>query len=90
MATRVDNTLWGEDMLFSRRLREMGMPMFIYPNIHFGHFGMKVWGGNFHQFLQSQKTKGPGERTPVFAVPKSVDENRAKENEKQVITTKAA
>lgn len=51
MATRVDGVLWGEDMLFSKRLREMGMPMFIYPNVNLWHYGMKGWAGNFHEHL---------------------------------------
>ena len=83
MSTRVDDTLWGEDMLFSKRLREMGMPMFIYPNIKMGHFGIKGWTGNYHEFLQSQKAKAPDDQEAVFAVPHIG-------GEAPIITTKAA
>lgn len=46
--------LYGEDMLFSKRLRDMGMEMWIYPNVNMGHFGIKGWMGNYHQFLQGK------------------------------------
>jgi glycosyltransferase involved in cell wall biosynthesis len=44
--------LYGEDMLFSKRLREMGMEMWIYPNVNMGHFGIKGWVGNYHEHLK--------------------------------------
>ena len=53
----VENVLWGEDMRFSKLLRDMKMEMYIFPNIHFGHFGINGWSGNYHQFLSEQKDK---------------------------------
>lgn len=45
-------TKYGEDMMFCKRLREMGMDMFIYPNVNIGHYGVKGWLGNYDKFLK--------------------------------------
>ena len=66
---RIGNELWGEDMMFSKLLREMGMPMFIYPNAHFGHYGVNGWNGNYHEFLTAEKDKQTHEQTPIEAIP---------------------
>ena len=42
---------WGEDRVFGLRLQELGIESWIYPNIAFGHYGIKGWQGNFHQHL---------------------------------------
>lgn len=49
---RQDGLLYGEDMMFSKRLREMGLDMWIYPDVTMGHFGTKGWTGNYHQHLK--------------------------------------
>jgi hypothetical protein len=41
--------------MFSKRLREMGMPMFIYPNATIEHFGIKGYRGNLDEYLKEQK-----------------------------------
>lgn len=47
---------WGEDRVFGLRMQEIGIESWIYPNIAFGHYGIKGWQGNFHTHLtQSQK-----------------------------------
>ena len=47
---------WGEDRVFGLRMQEIGVESWIYPNIAFGHYGIKGWQGNFHTHLtQSQK-----------------------------------
>lgn len=51
---RQDGLLFGEDMMFSKRLKEMGMPMWIYTNVNMGHFGVKGWTGNYHQWLSGK------------------------------------
>jgi len=51
---RKDGLLYGEDMMFSKRLREMNMDMWIYTNVHMGHYGVKGWMGNYDQFLRGQ------------------------------------
>lgn len=48
---RVDGIRAGEDAMFCRRAREMGMDLWVDPNITFGHFGIKGFHGNFHQSL---------------------------------------
>lgn len=43
---------WGEDRVFGKRMREIGIDTWIYPNIDFGHYGVKGWTGNFDSFLR--------------------------------------
>jgi len=50
-----DHKFFGEDHMFSKRLREMDMPMFIYPNVDIIHWGYKDFGGNFHNYLRGTK-----------------------------------
>ena len=45
----------GEDHMFSKRMRDMGMPMFIYPNVDLTHWGYKNFDGNLDKFLKEQK-----------------------------------
>ena len=45
----------GEDYCFSNRLRNMGIPLFIYPNVSISHFGIQGWSGNFQQFMNDNK-----------------------------------
>lgn len=58
-SVREGGLLYGEDMMFSKRLREMNMPMWIYTNVQMGHFGVKGWTGNYHQFLKGNGKKQP-------------------------------
>lgn len=41
----------GEDIYFQQRYREMGGKVWLEPNIDFGHFGVKEWKGNYHEYL---------------------------------------
>jgi len=50
-----DHQFVGEDHYFSKRMREMGMQMFIYPNATIEHYGVKGWRGNFDEFLRKNK-----------------------------------
>lgn len=43
---------FSEDSHFAHRCREMGMKLWIDPNITFTHYGVKGWTGNFHESLQ--------------------------------------
>lgn len=47
-----DRLRWGEDRFFGKRLQAMGYEVMIYPNIEFGHYGVKGWHGNFDRFLR--------------------------------------
>lgn len=47
-----DGLRWGEDRFFGKRLNAMGIEVFIYPDIEFGHFGVKGWHGNFDRWLR--------------------------------------
>jgi glycosyltransferase involved in cell wall biosynthesis len=48
-----DGLRWGEDRVFGKRLAAIGVDAWIYPNIEFGHYGIKGWTGNFDKFLRS-------------------------------------
>jgi glycosyltransferase involved in cell wall biosynthesis len=57
-----DGLRWGEDRFFGKRLKEMGVDVFIYPNIEFGHYGVKGFFGNFDKWLRNpelQKNENP-------------------------------
>lgn len=43
---------WGEDRVFGKRLKAIGIDCWIYPNINFSHYGVKGWAGNFDQSLR--------------------------------------
>lgn len=52
---RENGLRWGEDRVFGKRMKAMGVESFIYPNINFGHYGIKGWMGNYDTFLRKQK-----------------------------------
>ena len=52
IAEKIDHKFFGEDHAFSKRLREMGVRMMIYPNVDIVHWGYKDFGGNFDKFLK--------------------------------------
>lgn len=54
-AESIDHQFIGEDHCFSKRMREMGMAMFIYPNATIEHWGPQGHKGNFDKFLRDQK-----------------------------------
>ena len=54
IAEKIDHKFYGEDHAFSKRLREMGAKMMIYPNVDIVHWGYKDFGGNFDKFLKKQ------------------------------------
>jgi glycosyltransferase involved in cell wall biosynthesis len=47
---------WGEDRIFGARMEEIGIKGWIYPNIDFGHYGIKGWMGNFDKHLRTGAT----------------------------------
>lgn len=42
---------YGEDAYFSRRMKEIGIKLYIDPNITISHHGMNTWSGNLHESL---------------------------------------
>lgn len=54
-AESVDHRFFGEDHMFSMKLREMGMKLYIYPNVDIIHWGYQNFPGNFDKYLKSQK-----------------------------------
>lgn len=56
-AEAIDNRFHGEDHMFSKKLREMGTKMFIYPNVDITHWGYKAFPGNFDKHLKEQAKK---------------------------------
>lgn len=47
-----DGQRWGEDRIFGQRLKALGIDCWIYPNIDFGHYGIKGWLGNFDHHMR--------------------------------------
>jgi hypothetical protein len=43
---------WGEDFLFSAMVRQLGMEIWVDPDIQFTHRGSKAWSANFNDTLQ--------------------------------------
>lgn len=54
---RKDGLRWGEDRVFGKRMKEIGIESYIYPNISFGHYGIKGWMGNYDQALRKPVEK---------------------------------
>ena len=54
-AETVDHKFYGEDHLFAKRLREIGIRMFIYPDVNIVHWGYKEFAGNYDKYLKRQK-----------------------------------
>jgi glycosyltransferase involved in cell wall biosynthesis len=53
-AESIDHRFHGEDHMFSKKLRDMGVPMFIYPNVNLIHWGYQSFPGNYDHFLRKQ------------------------------------
>ena len=49
-----EHRFYGEDHMFSKRMREMGVSMFIYPNVDIVHWGYKPFAGNYDKFLKDR------------------------------------
>lgn len=43
---------WGEDRVFGQRMQAIGIEGWIYPNVEFGHYGIKGWMGNYDTHLR--------------------------------------
>ena len=65
-AESIDHQFYGEDHMFSKKLREMGMKLYIYPNVDITHWGYLNFNGNFDQFLREQaKETGAPEKIEI-------------------------
>ena len=53
-AEAIDHRFYGEDHMVSKKLRDLGIKMFIYPNVDIIHWGYKPFGGNYDKFLKKQ------------------------------------
>jgi glycosyltransferase involved in cell wall biosynthesis len=53
-AESIDHKFYGEDHYFSKRLRDIGIPMMIYPNVDMVHWGYKDFRGNYDKWLKQQ------------------------------------
>ena len=51
-AESIDHKFHGEDHMFSKHLRDMGVPMFIYPNVDITHWGYQNFPGNYDKYLK--------------------------------------
>lgn len=60
-AESVDHKFYGEDHYFSKRLRDAGIRMFIYPDVNITHWGYHDFNGNFDRFLKNEQLKQKAE-----------------------------
>jgi glycosyltransferase involved in cell wall biosynthesis len=60
-AESIDHKFYGEDHCFAKRLREMDIKMFIYPNVDIVHWGYKDFGGNYHKWVKETFSKDTSE-----------------------------
>lgn len=51
MCDIVNHQRYGEDSYFCRRMKEIGIKLWIDPNITITHYGIKGWTGNFHEHI---------------------------------------
>ena len=56
-AESVDGVFYGEYHYFSKKMRDMDMQMFIYPNVDITHWGYKAFDGNFDKHLRECKER---------------------------------
>ncbi len=59
MCDIVNHQRYGEDAYFGRRMKEIGIKLWIDTNIWITHFGIKGWTGNFHEHLQKLAKQNP-------------------------------
>ena len=60
-AESINHQFYGEDHMFSKHLREMGMKLYIYPNVDITHWGYKNFPGNFDHYLRQKAEEGPAQ-----------------------------
>lgn len=51
------NRTMGEDIFFQNVYRHAGGTVWLEPNIHFHHFGVKGWQGNYKEYMDAEKAK---------------------------------
>ena len=56
-AESIDHRFYGEDHMFSKKMRDMGLKMFIYPNVDIVHWGYKNFPGNYDTHLKDAAKK---------------------------------
>jgi glycosyltransferase involved in cell wall biosynthesis len=61
-AESIDHRFFGEDHMFSKKLRDMGVKMFIYPNVDITHWGYQRFPGNFDQYLKGKAKEQKAEQ----------------------------
>lgn len=57
-AGKIDGKFFGEDHYFSMKMRNAGIPMFIFPNVDITHWGYNAFAGNFHKFMRGEQKQG--------------------------------
>ena len=60
----VNHQRYGEDSHFCRKIKEIGIELWIDTNIWITHYGINGWAGNFHEHLQKLPGKEILPETP--------------------------
>ena len=59
---------YGEDAYFCRKMREIGIKLWIDPNITIIHYGVQGYPGNYHEHLLGEKAKADAATTGTNVV----------------------
>jgi len=54
----IDGIRCTPDRAFSASLRELGIDMWVEPDVDIGHWGTKCWNGNLHRHLSGEDEEG--------------------------------
>ena len=77
----IDGFRCGEDVTFCKRWAAAGGDMWVEPRITFGHYGIKEWGGNYHEYLHSLLTKNENKQPELYIERGGVREELKRINE---------
>ena len=67
----VNHQRYGEDAYFGRRMKEIGIKLWIDTNIWITHYGVKGWSGNYHEHLVKMAKEHPLTEEQKAAITKS-------------------
>lgn len=49
----IDGELWSEDIIFFKKIKDLGEKIYLIPNMNLGHTGIKRWTGNFSDWIDT-------------------------------------
>lgn len=64
-AEQIEHRFFGEDHYFAKKLTDMGIRTFIYPNVNIVHWGTKDFAGNYDLFLKKEFNESKAVAVPM-------------------------